>query len=156
MRAAILQYLGLLFLLLSTSCYHPTYLQKMGELHALQGRWQTSEGTLFEEHWSVVNDSILSGMGMSKYGADTVFKESLRIFIRRDSIFYAANVEGNDREVVFLLEETRKGTYWKFVNPDHDYPNVIEYQLLDDSTLKTTTSTMTGKKEKIFLMKKIK
>ncbi|MEJ2594690.1 MAG: DUF6265 family protein [bacterium] len=156
MKIAILPVLGLLSLLLSISCQSPNSSERIGELRVLLGTWETSDGTIFTEHWNVVNDSILSGMGFSNYGTDTVFKESLKIFTLRDNIYYSANIKGHDHEVVFRLEKTGNGRYWKFVNPDHDYPNIIEYRLLDDSTLETRTSTLAGTKEKTFLMKKIK
>lgn len=145
--------LALVFLL-STACYRPANRQAFEDLRILEGKWTTTEGTQFNEVWSAENDSLLTGVGFSLKGNDTAFKEVLKIFRIGDEVNYGALVGENDGFVFFRLQDPKKHQ-WEFVNPEHDYPNIIRYKLINDSTLEAATMNIRGNKEIKFIYKKV-
>ena len=151
---ARLLWITLFAVFINTSCYKPSTQQSFDDLKILEGRWQTIEGPEFIEVWEIINDSVLEGIGLSMNGADTSFKEYLKIYRRGDEIYYAAQVGSGVDYVPFRLEETKKN-FWLFLNPEHDYPNIIEYSFLDDSTLQARTMNKRRKKELKFVMRKV-
>jgi len=148
---------GLLVLifLLSTACYRPANRQAFEDLKFLEGKWTTTEGTQFNEVWSVENDSLLTGIGFSLQGSDTAFKEVLKIFREGDEVNYCALVGENDGFVFFRLKDPEKNC-WRFVNPEHDYPNIIEYRFVNDTVLEARTMNMRENKEIKFVYKRVK
>lgn len=144
----------LFIVVICTSCYRPSPRESFEDLKILQGKWRTIEGPDFIELWELKNENLLSGLGLSLDGEDTVFSESLQIYLKDEEVFYAALVEENENYVPFRLENALKD-HWQFVNPDHDYPNIIEYTLLDDSTLQACTMNLRRKKELKFIMRKV-
>lgn len=140
------------FFLLS-SCYHPTPHQSFNDLMVLEGRWSSYEGVKFNESWIVVNDSVLKGTGFSLNGSDTVFSEQLILKRIGDTIFYGALVKENDSFIYFRIDKATRNS-WVFKNPDHDYPNIIEYKIKNDSLLEATTSNIRGNKKITFKLRK--
>ena len=137
-----------------SSCYHPSAKQAFADIHILEGEWTSYEGTLFNESWHRINDSLMKGIGFNLNGTDTVFSEQLVIKRVGDSVFYGASVKEKDRFVYFRLEEAGRG-HWIFKNPNRDYPNIIEYKLKNDTLLETTTSNIRGNKKIKFKLKKV-
>ena len=60
-----------------SSCYRPSPKQAFNDLLLLEGKWTTYEGSLFNESWQIINDSLVKGVGYSMVGTDTVFSENL-------------------------------------------------------------------------------
>ena len=147
--------LSVIYFLFFTSCYRPSPKQAFEDLKSLEGKWQTIEGAQFNEVWTLSNDSLLSGMGYSLNATDTAFKEILEIYRSGNQVFYGALVDHNSGFVYFELAEAKKAL-WKFVNPDHDYPNIINYQLVNDSILLATTTNIRGNKEIEFRFKRVR
>jgi len=144
-----------LFFLMATACYRPANRQAFEDLKILEGKWTTTEGTQFNEVWTVENDSLLTGVGFSLNGGDTAFKEELKIYRVGDEVNYGALVGENDGFVLFKLQNPGKHL-WEFVNPEHDYPNIIRYNLINDSTLEAATMNIRGNKEIKFVYKRVK
>ena len=142
------------FILLLISCNKPAAEESFEKLKILQGSWGTSEGPDFRETWVLNADTLLMGIGLSMFNNDTVFSESMRIWFDQRQLHYAVMIEGNSDQVVFTQDKPLPGYHWKFTNPDHDYPNVIEYKLLNDSTLQARTTNLRGKQEQLFLFKR--
>lgn len=147
-------YLILVVLILVSACYRPAPKQSFEDLKILEGKWATVEGAQFNEVWKIANDSLIIGIGYSLNGNDTVFKEQLKIYRIGNKVKYAAKVSENSDFVLFGLNESGKNR-WKFVNPGHDYPNIIEYKLLNDSILEASTSNNRDNKEIRFRFKKV-
>ena len=147
--------LGLLIfiLVIFSSCYRPVARQAFEDLKILEGKWFSTEGPQFNEQWKVVNDSLMIGVGFSMNEGDTAFKEQLKIYRSGDQVFYGAQVGENNNFIYFKLKEARIRS-WMFENPVHDYPNIIQYKLIDEHTLVAKTTNMRGNKEVIFKMKK--
>jgi hypothetical protein len=140
-------------LLLLFSCYRPSQPQAFEDMKMLEGKWVSVEGVQFSESWKVVHDSLIEGVGYSMNNNDTVFTEQLKIYRMGNYVLYGAKVGGNEDYVHFRLTEARKGK-WTFVNPVHDYPNVIEYIMKDENSLIARTSNLNGNKVVEFKLKK--
>lgn len=108
-------------------------------LDLLQGRWESlNENTRQIEEWSRVEKDHFKGRGYVLEGVDTTFIEFLEIRSIHDTLHYCAQVSNhNDSEtVLFKLIRTGNGR-WEFVNPQHDFPQKIVYELESDSSLRT-------------------
>lgn len=150
----ILGLIILLGILVLGSCYRPTPRQAFSDLKLLDGDWTTYEGSLFNESWEVINDSLLKGVGFSLLGSDTVFSEKLLLKREGDSVYYGAMTGTNNSYAFFKLKEA-KYRYWVFQNPDHDYPNIITYEFEDDTLLEAITSNIRGNKKITFKLKRV-
>jgi hypothetical protein len=135
------------------SCYRPSQVQAFKDMKVLEGTWTTTEGTRFSETWKVVNDSLIRGTGYSLSNGDTAFSEQLKIYRTGNFVLYAAKAGDSEDFIHFRLEEAGKGR-WKFVNPIHDYPNVIEYKMENMNKLVARTANMNGNKVVEFKMKR--
>jgi hypothetical protein len=122
-------------------------------MKTLEGTWNTVEGVKFSETWKVVHDSLMEGVGYSMNKGDTAFTEQLKIYRMGNYVLYAAKPGGTKDFVYFRLEEAGKGK-WKFVNPVHDYPNVIEYSMKDKDNLVARTTNSNGNKVVEFKLKR--
>lgn len=140
-------------LILLGSCYRPAPPQAFEDMKALEGTWTTVEGPGFRETWKVVNDTLIRGTGYSLNNRDTVFSEQLKIRRAGGIVYYAAKPGDQKSYVQFKLEKAGRD-YWKFENPSHDYPNVIEYVLKNKQTLIARTSNTKGNKVVEFIMKR--
>ena len=100
-------------------------------LDRLIGDWQdmdTSDGTVFQEHWTRTNDSLLTGRGLVLSGGDTVFVEYLGIHTNADRAFYSARTpsQNGGASVDFKLTAAF-GDSLVFEDPEHDFPQRITY-----------------------------
>jgi hypothetical protein len=143
---------GLIFLIL-TSCYRPGAKESMQDLEHLNGKWSSSQGILFNEYWQIKSDTLLLGLGYSLQDNDTVFKEELKIFYLDAHVFYGAKVGDTDQFVLFKLVKAGKNN-WIFENHEHDYPNIINYEI-DKGRLVASTANSNGNKKIEFIMKRI-
>lgn len=151
-KISLAVFMALIFL---NSCYKPSASQSMDDLKKLAGSWSSTEGVLFNEHWQVENDCLMIGLGFSLSANDTVFKEVMKIYRQSDSIYFAALVEENKNYIAFKLVESG-ANYWKFINPTHDYPNIIYYEIENDTLLNAYTANIRGNKKVEFHLKKHK
>lgn len=140
-------------MLLFNSCYHPSSAESFENLKGLEGNWTSYKGIKFNEKWVIVNDSLMQGLGFTLNGTDTVFSEKLLIERRGDSVYYGAYIENNGHFVYFVLDDADK-TSWSFRNAEHDYPNIIEYEFENDTTLEVFTSNLQGNKKISFSLKR--
>ena len=143
---------GLIIFVLS-SCYRPSARESMQDVQQLNGKWSSSESVLFNEFWQIKSDTLLLGMGYSLQDNDTVFKEGLKIFYHDGHVFYGAKVGDSDQFTLFKLTEARKNS-WVFENHEHDYPNIIIYEIDKDRLVAYTTNS-NGNKKIEFIMKRI-
>jgi len=144
---------GGLIIFILTSCYRPAARESMQDLLQLNGKWTSSESVLFNEYWHIKSDTLLLGLGFSLHENDTVFKEELKIFYLDGNVFYGAKVGESDQFILFKLTKAGKDS-WIFENPEHDYPNIISYEI-DGEHLFATTTNSNGNKKIEFIMKRI-
>ncbi len=148
-----LLFISLACFVLLASCYRPAPRQAFEDLKSLEGSWVTYEGSLFNEYWEVVNDSLMVGMGYSLNGGDTAFKEYIKIYFQLDDVFYAARFDDEEAFTSFKMEEAGENE-WKFVNAENEYPNILRYKFINDTLLTASISNIRGNKEVLFKMKR--
>lgn len=92
----------------------------------LEGRWDRTNGKAGQEdheRWekSTATSQGLLGFGVTMSSAVTLFLEKLWIQSTRDSLFYVADVPGNQKPVYFFINEIG-ASHFVCENPDHDFP----------------------------------
>lgn len=107
-------------------------------LQGLEGTWtmQTKRGITYES-WVKVNDSVLAGKSYRLINTmDTLLLEEVQLVRKSNAIFYIPVVQGqNDLlPVTFKLISTEKDVF-VFDNPEHDFPQKINYELPKNDNL---------------------
>ncbi len=112
--------------------------QASDDLDGLLGCW-SGEGQSSFEAWTKTEDGDLLGFGISwDYGGKTLW-ETLRIRREDDSTVLTA-YPGGAPGTAFRLVTIEAG-YARFENPEHDFPQVIEYRWTE-TTLDARVSTL--------------
>lgn len=112
----------------------------LGSLAWLSGTWVSEDATgpRTIEHWLVPDGGSMLGVNRSVVDGRTVFFEYLRIEAEEDGIVYLASPRGRDPPTRFTATES--GPQWiAFENPEHDFPQRIEYRR-EDARLTMTIS----------------
>jgi hypothetical protein len=93
----------------------------------LPGKWVMEDQPLIEE-WERDGSLFRSTVYTIRY-QDTIVSETVRIIEKDGSIFYEANVRGQnqDQPVLFKLSQVTDNKV-VFVNPVHDFPQQITYE----------------------------
>ena len=97
----------------------------------LLGNWQTQPlKSTTTEQWYMLDDKSLVGVGTTNHNNSNKppFIEALRVVEMGGEVFYLAKPPQNELPVAFKLVEC-SNKYLKFANPQHDFPQTIEYTL---------------------------
>lgn len=107
----------------------------------LTGKWADTSGeNEFFEVWKPDGDNM-QGTGVVMSNGDTVFIEHLGIVSRNDKWYYSARIDGaNNNEPVFFEYMEKSSDYLVFENPQHDFPQLIQYQFRGTDSLLITIS----------------
>lgn len=110
----------------------------------LQGSWVCAQpsGT-FTETWTFEKERMC-GRGYLVQGKDTLFGEKLLVQRVNDRLVYIADVPGQD-PVLFTCKQ--QGKSFRFENREHDFPQVIVYELQQHTRLRIT---LEGEEKGIF------
>lgn len=102
----------------------------------LLGSWSytNDSGRVHEETWSVKEDGLPKGMAQQKEDGTVVFEETMTIEKKENNMVLWISPQNQD-PVPYTLKYQHKGQ-WMWHNPDHDFPKSLEYELIDDQTLK--------------------
>ena len=108
------------------------------KLLSMEGNWsmQTKRGITYES-WVKINDSVLAGKSYRLINTmDTLLLEEVQLVRKGSNIFYIPVVQGqNDLlPVTFKLISTEKDIF-VFDNPEHDFPQKINYELPKSNNL---------------------
>ncbi|MFZ6052279.1 DUF6265 family protein [Halocola ammonii] len=122
------------FVLAAAGCDEP--MNKSFEVDQIVGKWRdSSKKNAYYEQWSK-SDSIYIGNGFVMADKDTVFIENLRIQEEDGLLHYYAQVHNqNEGSAVPFTEEEKSETKITFSNHQHEFPQHITYEIVDDSTL---------------------
>jgi len=108
----------------------------LSSLTWLSGHWSTDETEPKHEVWSFQNDSIMTGMAYRQKGRQALDKEMMRLFLHKGFIFLESIVTNQNKGNPILFELTdQTKTKARFENPNHDWPQYIEYNLNKDGAL---------------------
>jgi hypothetical protein len=118
-------------LLFAVAGYSQNAQHDFKKLQWLNGTWNRTNvkpGRTATETWLKQSPEKLIGNGLMLKGTDTVFTEKLQLIIKDNSVFYVADVPGNNGLVYFKLT-TVTDTSFVCENPAHDFPKKIAYTL---------------------------
>ncbi|MCF8367003.1 MAG: DUF6265 family protein [Bacteroidales bacterium] len=126
-----------------SSCYRSYPEPYANLLQTLEGKWEESPGVGYREVWER-SHSGLSGAGFMHSGNSYSQTEKIAIIIDDEKLIYTARVESQNegRTVQFPLKSFSDSSL-VFVNPHHDFPNLIAYEFLSDSLLKIRVEGIT-------------
>jgi hypothetical protein len=118
----------------------------LNDLAFLEGKWKTeNRGMTVEEIWSAPAGGTMMGVGRTVKGDRTVFFEFLRIEQRGGDLFYIAAPRGQETTEFKLT--SGDGKKFTFENPQHDFPQKITYEKIDDDTVRASIAGPKGGKE---------
>lgn len=152
---------------ISLSWSHDENTSRIDELKTPYFKWisgnyilKSSYGTYYE-NWG--NDDSLDFKGFGYYmdstNTDTLFRQAMNLENTPKGIFMYFNVKNqNDNKTVeFKLTKEENNSY-TFENPFRDYPSIIIYKILNDSTVNVIMRGFKNENEKKedFIITKIK
>lgn len=98
---------------------------------ALAGDWKSVVGEdIFLESWKM-NNGRLEGEGYFLNKKDTLFGERLVVDNIYGKLVYIADVKGQS-PILFTCKNNVENL-WQFENMEHDFPQIIRYELKGDS-----------------------
>ena len=104
----------------------------------LENTWSGEYGKgTFTETWKIIDKWTLEGWGYYVVESDTVMREYLQIRKTGDHWGYLASINGSP-PVLFNLKKV-EGQSWIFANPEHDFPQEIQYVINSNGTLEVHT-----------------
>ncbi len=112
----------------------------------LQGTWKMplNSDTLFET-WKLLSDTLMEGQSyiLKSKGQDTLFLEKVQLECRNNSCYYTVSKANSSGEPPVSFKITASGNQ-RFVaeNPEHDFPQRINYQL---NNMKQLAASVEGK-----------
>ena len=127
----------LLLTCINANAYH---CNSLSDLDWLLGEWKTqvkqnvTNELLTTEAWLKLSDKTFEGFGKTANNT-----ESLRLLEMSGEIFYLAKVSHNLRPIAFKLTSC-KGDVFEFKNEQHDFPNTIEYKLINSTAMQVKVS----------------
>ena len=112
-----------------------------------EGKWvmEAEDQVIIYEEWEKEEVDRYKGKGIIYRLEKELHSEKIEIVWKDEQWQYKAVVKGqNDGKAVYfkLVEQTE--TRWRFENPDHDYPQVLDYQLTDENHLHVTVGSLNG------------
>ena len=116
------------------------------QLDWMLGCWTTPDGSA-REVWVRQSDQQLNGFSITLQDGNIVFHEVLNIDFDEDGIHYTAHPQGQSATTFSAPDAA--GLQVAFQNAEHDYPQVVSYQL-DDEWLRATISLLDGSKANSF------
>ena len=107
-------------------------------LHWLEGKWKSNDVTNYTEIWKRVNDTCYEGLSLNSDASDSLVEERPKIVMRHNSILFVSEIEEQTVEGLtrdFALKSSSPDSL-VFTNNAANYPNMITYKKISDTTLK--------------------
>lgn len=148
---------------LMLSCIHQSdgqSIKTFKSINWLAGRWEAEDkkGNVYEE-WKLVNEKMMEGKRYKVYKNDTMNKETLRLELADDGIYYITTLlsDNTSGPVCFKLSDGNS-MHMDFVNLESDNPKKIKYQWKQNNRFNTEiSSSVKGKlKMQLYIYKKVK
>ena len=126
----------------------------------LIGNWQrvSKEGTLTEA-WTQLNDSTFAGRSFFISNGDTLSSELISLEQRNGKLYYIPTLaDQNDGKAVVFTITSLTDSSATFENPEHDFPQKIDYRFQKpDSLIAEVSAVMNGNQKTInFRMGRVK
>lgn len=119
--------------------------EPLASLAWLAGTWVSddSEGPSTVEHWLVPEGGSMLGVNRAAQDGRTVFFEYLRIEAQPEGVAYLASPRGKSPPTRFAATASGPG-FITFENPEHDFPQRIEYRREGDGLHMEVSGTVDG------------
>ena len=101
------------------------------------GEWRAeTPDSVTVDRWQRISDDTWEGSGETRKsaGGEVMHRESLRLVAMSAQVFFLAKTPGNTRPVAFEAIECSANRV-VFENRDHDFPNRLDYRLVDENAL---------------------
>lgn len=107
---------------------------------------------IYYEEWLKVDSSNYKGSGfyLTNDLIDTLFTMKMKMLILKNktTMIYDVKENGNKKELEFVLT-SKENSIYVFENPFHDFPSIMQYKFLPDSTIEVTERGFVDNKEKV-------
>lgn len=121
--------------------------------------FQSKYGNYFE-NWKKLDSATYFGLGyfLDIESIDTLFRQRMKLQQTDDGVFMYFNVknQNNNKDVEFRLTKQENKVY-TFENPFRDYPSIVIYKILSDTSINVVMNGFNDgeeKKEDFVLTKK--
>jgi hypothetical protein len=109
------------------------------EIKFIQGTWKMENRESYE-YWVRLSQHSFKGFSYQKRDNEIRVSEFLDLTMQGESVIYTASVIGQNDGIGVPFTLTQTDSSYVFVNPDHDFPKRISYQLLNESEIQVTVS----------------
>lgn len=113
------------------------------DLKAFSGTWQQRDKLKYEK-WALVSPTESIGVAYDMSSGNTMIEENIRLFKADDNWVYEVRMASSQAPPVKFTMIPDKTTKLRFVNEKNDYPQVIKYFMLTDTTMKAEISDIKG------------
>lgn len=122
----------------------------------LEGNWSgKQDAILFTENWKKISEEMTTGRSLALQGEDTVYHETLKIYLLGGAPYFLMNLPQLHEPVLFKWSKSGEKEAL-FVSTEHDFPQSVFYKLEGDSLLERLEGIRDGKKarEELYYHKK--
>ena len=146
-----------LFLTLTISCKENSQIQKV---KWLEGTWENKKpkGSIFET-WIVKSNTELKRTSFKIVEGDTLILETIRLTEETSQLYFIPLVQNqNDQKPIRFALDFLSERKMQFVNLEHDFPNFITYEMVNQDSLVASINGKENKEEtrRLFPMRRIK
>ena len=126
-----------------------------------EGKYLFSEGGagIYFEDWTKIDSTTYTGIGnyVTSDLIDTLFSMNMKLVMskKKATMFYDVSSKKDKKQLEFVLTSKDNNTF-VFENPFHDFPSIMQYKVLADSSIEVTERGFVENKEKVrqFTIKK--
>lgn len=139
------------------SCSEVNVESEKTDTKILPVKWIVGEYTLkskfgnYFERWKMQDSLTYSGFGyfLDAENQDTLFRQSMKLKQELESVFMYFNVknQNDNKDVEFRLTK-QEGRIFTFENPFRDYPSIVTYKILSDTSINVVMYGFKNGKEK--------
>lgn len=130
--------LSFLVLLAAFGCQHKE--KEVLVFDRLVGTWQMTDGSQYER-WIKNSDTSYSSSMFSVANGDTVVAENVDIYKQGNAWHFKVQVKGQNQGKPVIFSSTNvKDSLVQFENPAHDFPKIVNYQVLPQQKMRAFIS----------------
>lgn len=118
----------------------------LASLDWLLGNWRAiQDKAIVLESWQKVSPYSFEGEGITTFAKSdkAASKETLRLVEMSGEVFYMAKIKSNPLPVAFRMT-TCSADQAIFENPNHDFPQRLDYQRQGSNRIKVAVTDLTG------------
>lgn len=119
--------------------------------------WVTGNYSMFSkygnyyENWEKWDSNTYYGLGyyMDVENEDTLFRQRMKLQQTQDGIFMYYNIKNqNDNKIVEFKLTKQENKVFTFENPFRDYPSIVIYKILSDTSINVVMNGFKNGEEK--------